>query len=320
MPRTVRTDRDSHSGSLMAAEDSATCSRNRRFSSAWASSRSMSAAPRSAVAPAVTAAASRRLLAGEDPVETVGQRQRDVDSDVHAEDGGDQVGDRRHAEDGFLVAGVGRDDAGRGRRHHGAGSHARAHGQGQRVEDLPVGHERGQQRDEHGAEKGPEDVHGQDAPVLVRIGAVLFGNHGEGRFPVQGERGPHRRLSHAEQHGQGEGQRDGAQQVAHLLQQQGRPGLDQAGKAGADVERQPGHQEQNGHADQGGRHPLQVQAQGLELLDGDQKAEDEAPDHGEDDDRADAEIDLGLADELDGDGNDEGQRGDRQRQPGTGLV
>ena len=48
--------------------------------------------------------------------------------------------------------------------------------------------------------------------------------------------------------------------------------------------------------------------------------EDEAPDHGEDDDRADSEVDLGLADELDGDGNDEGQRGDRKREPGTGFV
>ena len=110
MPRTVRTDRDSHSGSLMSAEDSATCSRNRRFSSAWASSRSMSARPRSAVAPVAPARVAcgdghgfAGLLAGEDPVETVRQRQGEVDADVDAQDGGDQVGHRRHAEDGFLV-------------------------------------------------------------------------------------------------------------------------------------------------------------------------------------------------------------------------
>ena len=67
--------------------------------------------PRSAVAPARARRGQRgfagRLLAGEEPVETVGQRQGDVDADVDAQDGGDQVGDGRHAEDGFLVAGVG---------------------------------------------------------------------------------------------------------------------------------------------------------------------------------------------------------------------
>ena len=112
----------------------------------------------------------------------------------------------------------------------------------------------------------------------------------------------------------------GAQQVAYLLKEQRRPGLDEAGKAGADVEGQPGHQEQDGHTHQGGRHPLEVQAQGLELLDGDQKAENEPPDHGEDDDRADAEVDFGLADELDRDGDDQGQRGNRDGQLGAGLV
>jgi hypothetical protein len=53
---------------------------------------------------------------------------------------------------------------------------------------------------------------------------------------------------------------------------------------------------------------------------GDQQAQDEAPHHGEDDDCADPEVDLGLADQLDGDGNDERQRGNRKRQPGTGLA
>ena len=113
----------------------------------------------------------------------------------------------------------------------------------------------------------------------------------------------------------GQRQHDGAQQVAHFLQEQRGAGLEQGGQAGADVEGQPGHQQQHRHAHQGGGHPLQVDAQRLELLDGDQQAEDQAPHHGEDDDRADSKIDLGLADELDGQGDDERQGGDGKRQP-----
>ena len=184
MPRTVRTDRDSHSGSLMAC---------RGLGDLFAEPAvffGLGLFPLD-VGPAALGGGPCRgdpcgdgrgfagLLAGEDLVEPVRQRQGDVDSDVDAKDGGDQVGHCRHAEDGFLVRGIGRDDAGRRRRHHGAGPHAGAHGQGQRIEDLPVGHQRSEQRDEHGAEEGSENIHGQHTTVLVRIGTVLFGDHGE---------------------------------------------------------------------------------------------------------------------------------------------
>ncbi|MPN08508.1 hypothetical protein SDC9_155790 [bioreactor metagenome] len=165
------------------------------------------------------------------------------------------------------------------------------------MEDVPRGHDAGQEAHEHRSDDGAHDVHGEGALGLRGVRTVNVCGEAQVGIPVDGVAGPDGFFLQAEKERHRQGDENGSQ-VSELLEQKGRSHLHQPGQVRpgphAHLRHEGGEADEN-HSSRGAGllHIEEPQQIGPE-----EPADDGREDHGEKGQRSDADVELHDADHI----------------------